>query len=536
MAVASPLSNKKVLVIDDMAGMRNQLQQSLTHLGFDKLHVVSSIRDAITRIGVEKYDVILCDYFLGDSTNGQQFLEYLRTRDLIGRNTIFVMITAESSYERVVVASECAPDDYLLKPFTAEMLSTRLERLLERQDSFTKIDKAQDVHDWMRVVEECDRLLERKDKHFVELCKIKGNALLQLASYEEAAALYSEILALRPLPWAMLGLAKARSGLGKENEAESMLRTLLEEHPQFMAAYDSLGQLLTRSGKKDEALGVLKQARKVSPGTLSRTREIGSLAVETGDFGLAEEILETALKQHKFSPVREAGDYAILSRALTEQGKADKALEVLKEAKGSFKQSADVALLAVNECLAHRKAGNETAADAALQTALAQEASALPVSVVAAVADACFASGQDDRANDLLKQLLQNNPDDEAVRGKVRQVFATAGKNEAEAGAMIESSAREVIQINNEGVRKAEAGQLAEAIELLSRAADRLPNNLQIVGNAALAIALDIVRNGNTPEKMQLCLKYRQRVIDKDPAFAKLAQVDALLKRAVQKA
>lgn len=165
MAVASPLSNKKVLVIDDMAGMRNQLQQSLTHLGFDKLHVVSSIRDAITRIGVEKYDVILCDYFLGDSTNGQQFLEYLRTRDLIGRNTIFVMITAESSYERVVVASECAPDDYLLKPFTAEMLSTRLERLLERQDSFTKIDKAQDVHDWMRVVEECDRLLERKDKH-----------------------------------------------------------------------------------------------------------------------------------------------------------------------------------------------------------------------------------------------------------------------------------------------------------------------------------------------------------------------------------
>jgi len=80
MAAISTLSSKKVLVIDDLAGMRNQLQQSLTHLGFDKLHVVASIRDAMTRIAAEKYDLILCDYFLGESTNGQQFLEYLRAR------------------------------------------------------------------------------------------------------------------------------------------------------------------------------------------------------------------------------------------------------------------------------------------------------------------------------------------------------------------------------------------------------------------------------------------------------------------------
>lgn len=536
MAAISTLSSKKVLVIDDLAGMRNQLQQSLTHLGFDKLHVVASIRDAMTRIAAEKYDLILCDYFLGESTNGQQFLEYLRARDLIGRNVIFVIITAESSYERVVVASECAPDDYLLKPFTAEMLNTRLERLLERQDRFAQIDRAQDVHDWKRVVAECDRLLEHKDKHFVELCKIKGNALLQLNRYEEAARLYAEMLALRPLPWATLGFAKAQAGLGNAKQAQLLLRELLAEHPQFMAAYDYLGHLLTQSGNKDEALEVLKQARKVSPGTLSRTREIGTLAVEIGDYALAEQVLDHALKQHKFSPVREAGDYAILSRALTEQGKADKALEVIKEAKGSFRQAADVALLAANECLAYRKAGNMAAAEAVLEIALAQEAGALPVSAVTAVADACFAAGREDRANELLKQVLQNNPDDIAVQGRVREVFAAAGKDAAEAGEMIESSAREVIQINNEGVRKAEAGQLAEAIELLSRAADRLPNNLQIVGNAALAWALDVVRNGSTPEKMQACLKYRQWVIDKDPAFPKLAQIDGLLKRAVQKA
>lgn len=535
MASISQVSSKKVLVIDDLPGMRNQLQQSLTHSGFEKLHVVASIKDAMNRIGVEKYDIILCDYFLGDSTNGQQFLEYLRTRDLIGRNTIFVMITAESTYEKVVVASECAPDDYLLKPFTAEMLNNRLERLLERQNRFASLDKAHDARDWKRMIEECDRLLERKDKYFVELCKIKGSALLRMGQAADAVKLYEEVLALRPLPWATLGLAKAMAALGQDADAQEIVRKLLAEHPQFMAAYDFLGSQLSSSGKKQEALGVLKQARAVSPGTLSRTREFGTLAAETGDHALAEEVFGNALKQHKFSPVREAGDYAMLSRALSEQGKADKALEVLKEARGSFKSDADVALLAANESIAYRKAGNEAAATAALEAALAIDAGGLPVAAAAAVADACFALGKEDKANDLLKQLVQNNPDDSSVQGRVKQVFATAGKGEAEAGAMIESSAREVIQINNQGVRKAEAGQLAEAVSLLRNAAERLPNNLQIVSNAALAMALDFARSGNAPEKLQACLKYRQQVMAKDPAYPKLAQIDALLKKATKK-
>lgn len=535
MATISSVSTKKVLVIDDLAGMRTQLQQSLTHSGFEKLHVVASIRDAMARIAAEKYDIILCDYFLGDSTNGQQFLEYLRTRELIGRNVIFVMITAESSYENVVVASECAPDDYLLKPFTAEMLNTRLERLLERQDHCAALDKAYDARDWKRVLDECERLMSSKDKHYVDLCKTKGRALLAMERPAEAAKVFEEVLALRPLPWATLGLAQARAAMGKTDEAQTMVRELLAGHPQFMAAYDFLGGLLDAAGDKLAALDVLQQARNVSPGTLSRTREISMLAVDTGNLALAEEVLSIALKQHKFSPVREAGDYAMLSRALSEQGKPQAALEVLKDAQGSFKGEADSALLAASESLAQRKAGNDAAAAAALERALAAGADQLPVTVTAAIADACFALGQEAQAQDLLKQLVQNNPDDAAVQGRVRQVYSRAGKGEAEAGAMIENSVREVIQINNEGVRRAESGQLGEAVLLLSAAANRLPNNLQIVGNAALALALDLVRNGSAPEKLQACLRYRQRVLDKDPAFAKLAQIDALLKRVTQK-
>ncbi|HEY3326567.1 MAG TPA: response regulator [Novimethylophilus sp.] len=534
MTVVNQFSSKRVLVIDDQAGMRTQLQMSLTHSGFEKLHVVASIKEALSLMNNGHYDIILCDYFLGEGTNGQQFLEYLRNRDLISRNTIFIMITAESSYESVVTAAECAPDDYLLKPFTAEQLNNRLGKLLERQSCFAAIDKAADAKDWERVAAQCDEVIAVRDKFFIEASKIKGEALLKSGHAPEAAALYTEMLALRPLPWAKLGLARALALNGSKDQAAALARELVAEHDHYMGAYDFLGGVLAETGDKEAALEILQSARQVSPGTLNRVRHVAELAVDTGRHDVAEQIMTEALAKHKYSPVREAQDYAILSKAINEQGKPEKALAVLKEAKQSFSDEASSVLLTTSEIAAHRKAGNNELAEAALSQALAAHHGDLPPSVVAAVADACFALGKEQQATDLLKQLVQNNPDDTAAQEKVHTVLTAAGKGEAEATAMIAASVQEIIQLNNEGVRKAEAGELNEAVSLLCDAADRLPNNLQIVGNAALALALDLARSGYTSIKMHECTRLRQLVAAKSPDYPKLAQIDAVLKKVSQ--
>ena len=531
MAIANMFSDKKVLVLDDLAGMRSQLQMSLTHSGFEKLHVVASVKDAMARLEAGSYDIILCDYFLGEGTNGQQFLEYLRTHDLISRNTIFIMITAERNYESVVTAAECVPDDYLLKPFTAGQLNSRLEKMIERQARFASIDKASDAKDWARVVAECDQMISAKDKYFIEACKIKGAALIKSNRMQEAEALYSEILAIRPLPWAKLGLAHAISMKGEKERAAQLTREIVAEHKNYMGAYDFLGGVLAETGDKQAALEVLQSARRVSPGTLSRTRNVAELAVDTGQHDIAEQVMSEALAKHKYSPVREARDYAVLSKALSEQGKSDKALEVLKEAKGSFKDEASKVMLATNESTVHQKAGNLELAEAALSQALAANHGNLPPAVVAAVADACFALGKAEQATDLLKQMVQNNPDDAKARERAQAVLVSAGKGQDEAEAMIAASAQEIIQLNNEGVRKAQTGQLDEAIVMLCDAADRLPNNLQIVSNAALALALDLASNGYNAVKLKECSRYRQQVIDKAPEYPKLAQIDATLKK-----
>jgi CheY-like chemotaxis protein/Flp pilus assembly protein TadD len=532
LATVNNVSDKWVLVIDDMEGMRSQLRMSLSSSGFAKLHVVGSIKEALERLAANHYDVILCDYSLGDSTDGQQFLEYLRTNDLIGRNTIFVMITAEQSYAKVVAASECAPDDYLLKPFTSAQFTTRLEKLLERQEYFRAIDQAADKKNWSKMIAECDKLLAGRDKHYFDLCKIKGVALVRNEQVQQAADLYREIIALRPLGWARLGLARALARLGKQGEAIDLLREILVETPQFMAAYDFLGKLMAESGDKKGALDVLQQARSISPGTMSRIRELSTLAVSTGQPEIAEQIMRETLIKHKYSPVRQANDYVVLSRALTDQGKTADALSVVQDARKSFTDSHSNVVLSVTESSVHRAAGNEELAHAALEQAMnSGEMGSFSADALVALADACFALGKSEDATRLLHHAVQNHHENDEIKGKVHAVLVAAGKDASEASALIEASAGEVIALNNEGVRHAQAGKLDEAIALLSEAANRLPNNLQILGNAALVIALDLVRNGRDPAKLAICLGYREALTKKSPNHAKLEQIDGMLKQ-----
>lgn len=245
--------------------------------------------------------------------------------------------------------------------------------------------------------------------------------------------------------------------------------------------------------------------------------------------------MKQALQKHKYSPVREANDYAVLSKALVKQGKAEEALAIVADAQKTFKDEHSAIVFAATESVAHRAAGNHPEAAAALKRAMAHDGvHKLSAQTVVSLADACFAMGREDDAHDLLRHAIQNNHEDDTLKRKVHDVLTAAGKDPSEATAMIEESTRQVIQLNNDGVLKAQSGQLAQAIELLCQAANRLPNNLQIVSNAALVIALSMVRNGQKTEDLAQCLHYRNALVNKSPNHPKLAQIDSLLKQLTQ--
>lgn len=519
-------SDKKVLILDDMPDMRTTMRNQVQSLGVSNVSLASNVKEALNQIQQKNFDIVLCDYYLGEATDGQQFLEYLRTNNAISRATLFIMITAETGFNSVITAAECMPDDYLLKPFTGETLKLRLERLLERKARLAAIDKLQDKGAWPEIIKACDEIIACKDKYIVDAMRIKGNALLMLHQTDAAINFYQNALKMRDMPWAKLGLARALKFKGDGEQAGQLLEGLITENPRLLAAYDLLGKIHSESGDAEKALNVLDNACKIAPHSLARQRSIANLAESTGDYSKVDKALSVVVKQTKNSPLRDPKDYAKLTNALTETGELERAVSVIKEAKDHFKETAEMKFLAAYEAVAQSKLGNKDLAEKALELALTDDGSIPTEATSLALAKACLAQNKKDLAFSILKSAVQNNPDSSKLQDDIGIIFKDHGGADV-AKQFIESSVKEVINLNNDAVQKARAGQYAEAATMLTEAALRLPNNLQILSNAALSILMDIFTNGFDASKFIRAKQFQDAVVKQNDQYPKLAEINA---------
>lgn len=126
---ACPYKELSYLLIEDSETMRVWLRNTIVNAGGVKIDVSDSYNDALYRIRNRgNYDVVLCDYILSDTRDGQQLLEEVRRQKLLPQSTLWIMITGERKYEQVFSAVELAPDDYLIKPISPDMLHERIGR------------------------------------------------------------------------------------------------------------------------------------------------------------------------------------------------------------------------------------------------------------------------------------------------------------------------------------------------------------------------------------------------------------------------
>jgi CheY-like chemotaxis protein len=107
-------SHLSVLVVDPNPGMRATCRICSTRR-ITKIEYAVSSGTAIRQLARNRYDIILCEYDLGgsgenDGQDGQQLLEDLRHHKLIQPWTIFIMLTSEGVYSKVIGAAELHPD------------------------------------------------------------------------------------------------------------------------------------------------------------------------------------------------------------------------------------------------------------------------------------------------------------------------------------------------------------------------------------------------------------------------------------------
>ena len=519
------------LLIDDIPEMRSSVRIQLTDAGLEKCDTARNIKEAVDRLSAKRYDLVVCDYNLGQGADGQQFLELVRRKQLLPLSTAFLMITGETGYEQVSTAAEFAPDDYLLKPFTSQTLHTRLDRILEKKEALKPVYKHMGERgDRSLALAACEELLVAKSRYTLDILRIKGELLRTLGRNAEALALYEGVLAQRATPWADVGRARAIAALGREDEAKEHLQRALEAYPNYLAAYDSLAGLLEKTDKA-AAQKVVEQALKVAPST-QRQRRIGGLALENKDFARAEEAFKRTVEKDRTGFFKSHDDYAGLAKSCAEQGKTMEALGAVKEMAVHFQRTPELAARqAAVESQVHAKAGNAELAKAALQRALAvmKDADLAPDAALE-VAQACFAGGKEEDAKAIIRSVAEDNHENDQVFARAQAVFSTAGLGD-EGTVFLDATKKRMIALNNDAVALAKAGRLDEAIAMLHEAADRLHNNAQISINAALALLMHIQKNGMNAERLAHAQRYLEQARRANPEHPRLAEVEAFYAR-----
>ena len=114
-----------VLVVDDYNTMIRIIRNLLKQLGFEDVDDASDGSAALTKLRGKKYGLVISDWNMEPMT-GYELLQKVRgDRDLC--ETPFIMITAESKTENAIAAKKAGVNNYIVKPFNAQTLKTKIE-------------------------------------------------------------------------------------------------------------------------------------------------------------------------------------------------------------------------------------------------------------------------------------------------------------------------------------------------------------------------------------------------------------------------
>lgn len=479
------LGQLRSLVIDDMATMRQNIRSQLTELGIPHVDQAATPDEAISYVRKTSYDVIVCDYNLNRETNGQQLLEFLRSQNILSPATMFIMVTAESSYDLVASAAEFQPDAYMVKPLTGGKLLERIERLLDRQSALRPIVGRLNLKDVLGAVAECDRVVQATPKWAADVWKIKANALLELGRHEEARAVYDKVLEIRrDLAWAKFGIARCHFVAGNLEQAKAVAKEVLAENEQYIVAYDLLAKIAEAEGDEQAALDAMSLSYEVIP-SARRSRMVGDAAYRTGDLDQAREAFGRALQHTKGSLTAQPSDLLSLAQVHVDGGNADEALKLLSTAPRQYAESpAFVATQAAVQAQAHIKLGDVRAAEQAYAQAKELLDATRADAASLALAKAAFSLGRDNEGADILSKAVMADHENSRMVSLARKVLKDTGKEEMVTD-IVDSALNQVTAIVAEANALMRKAQFDESLAKLDEALNSMPDNTGVLLAAA---------------------------------------------------
>ena len=119
----------KFLVVDDFATMRRIVRNLLKDLGYTNVDEAEDGQAALSKLRGTKFDFVVSDWNMPVMT-GIELLKAIRSDGDLAKMPV-LMVTAEAKKENIIEAAQAGASGYIVKPFTAEVMHEKLEKIFK---------------------------------------------------------------------------------------------------------------------------------------------------------------------------------------------------------------------------------------------------------------------------------------------------------------------------------------------------------------------------------------------------------------------
>lgn len=121
--------NMKILVVDDMATMRRIVKNILKQLGFANTEEAENGQEALQKLRADNFSLVVSDWNM-PVMSGIDMLRAIRADDKL-KTIPVLMVTAEAQQANLVEAVQAGVSNYIVKPFTAETMQDKLNKIFK---------------------------------------------------------------------------------------------------------------------------------------------------------------------------------------------------------------------------------------------------------------------------------------------------------------------------------------------------------------------------------------------------------------------
>lgn len=258
------LAKFNVVVVEDNGMARANIRNHLLDMGFNQISCFSNGRELKANMKIQKLDLLLMDFHLGQTKNGVEVVQDLQKQKKITHTTCVMFITCDRVPLIIGQIFDVHPEALIIKPYAIKTLTKHITSSLDLHKYLMPVYEMMDDDNYPQALFLTDHLLKKnaQPKKKVALVKLRANILTKLGQHLEAAELYRGVLKQsNAVIWAKWGLIQNLFLDGHVEESETLLQNLTQSGLTNDRACEWLARINVNNNQYKKAENYMHQIR-----------------------------------------------------------------------------------------------------------------------------------------------------------------------------------------------------------------------------------------------------------------------------------